>query len=519
MKDVCGALLAVTLWVSVASFRHHYRNNSELNTLLNDMETSHSHLARVYSIGKSVKETDLKVIQLSGPNVSIGTPHVKLVGNIHGNEPLGRELLLRLADYLISGYESGDDEAMAILDKMYVHILPTMNPDGFAEALEGECVNGPGRRNANEKDLNRDFPSHKYPSDTMDPVQPETAAIMEWMYKYPFVMSAAIHGGALVANYPYDVAKTKEVHDLQQMLQGPGGYERLMEMLKTSPSNFPGSRAPEDHKTEDNDMFRAMAFNYAEEHGHMADSKECPDSNDQHKFDRGTTNGAAWYSFTGSMGDYNYDYHGCLELTLELSCCKYPGDHELEKHWNDNKKALLSFLKYSQQGVKGVIYNGTDEPVSKAAVSIYGRKQVHYSTENGEYWILLLPGKYWLEVEKFEKKIFRKITVPDSPFDNPLILNLDLATAAAEDYPQPSDFDPEQDNTGDFLMVGVDRKDAQEYEEIHEAMVNERKNMNEDERYDDETLPYPGDSRAADTYRLNSFICIICSIFSLLFCK
>uniref|UniRef100_A0A146LLR8 Carboxypeptidase M n=1 Tax=Lygus hesperus TaxID=30085 RepID=A0A146LLR8_LYGHE len=204
---------------------------------------------------------------------------------------------------------------------------------------------------------------------------------------------------------------------------------------------------------------------------------------------------------------------------LELSCCKYPGDHELEKHWNDNKKALLSFLKYSQQGVKGVIYNGTDEPVSKAAVSIYGRKQVHYSTENGEYWILLLPGKYWLEVEKFEKKIFRKITVPDSPFDNPLILNLDLATAAAEDYPQPSDFDPEQDNTGDFLMVGVDRKDAQEYEEIHEAMVNERKNMNEDERYDDETLPYPGDSRAADTYRLNSFICIICSIFSLLFCK
>ena len=44
------------------------------------------------------------------------------------------------------------------------------------------------------------------------------------------------------------------------------------------------------------------------------------------------------------MQDYNYVYGGCMELTLELSCCKYPYESELILFWNDNKQALLAFL-------------------------------------------------------------------------------------------------------------------------------------------------------------------------------
>lgn len=38
------------------------------------------------------------------------------------------------------------------------------------------------------------------------------------------------------------------------------------------------------------------------------------------------------------MQDYNYLWHGCMEITLEISCCKYPPAHELPKYWQDNKQ-------------------------------------------------------------------------------------------------------------------------------------------------------------------------------------
>ena len=48
------------------------------------------------------------------------------------------------------------------------------------------------------------------------------------------------------------------------------------------------------------------------------------------QFENGTTNGAAWYPLTGGMQDYNYIWHGCMEVTLELSCCKFPPASELQ---------------------------------------------------------------------------------------------------------------------------------------------------------------------------------------------
>lgn len=58
------------------------------------------------------------------------------------------------------------------------------------------------RGNAHGRDLNRNFPDYFTPSDA--PIEPETQAIQEWIRKTPFVLSANLHGGALVASYPFD---------------------------------------------------------------------------------------------------------------------------------------------------------------------------------------------------------------------------------------------------------------------------------------------------------------------------
>jgi carboxypeptidase M len=73
------------------------------------------------------------------------------------------------------------------------------------------------------------------------------------------------------------------------------------------------------------------------------------------QFSNGTTNGAAWYPLTGGMQDYNYIWHGCMEITLELSCCKYPPASELPKFWEDNRNSLLQFIGEAHRGVKGFV--------------------------------------------------------------------------------------------------------------------------------------------------------------------
>ena len=60
----------------------------------------------------------------------IGKPNVKYVANMHGNEAVGRELMLHLILYLVQNYDS-DYYVRWLLDNTRIHIMPSMNPDGF----------------------------------------------------------------------------------------------------------------------------------------------------------------------------------------------------------------------------------------------------------------------------------------------------------------------------------------------------------------------------------------------------
>ena len=140
----------------------------------------------------------------------------------------------------------------------------------------------------------------------------ETTAVMKWIKSYPFVLSASLHGGSLVARYPYDS------HPSQQL----------------SPNLTP-----------DNDVFRFLASSYANAHPTMHHGKpSCPGVSVFDEFPSGITNGAAWQNSEGSMQDFNYGQSNCFEISIEMGCCKFPYSEELEHHWKEHKKALIGFM-------------------------------------------------------------------------------------------------------------------------------------------------------------------------------
>lgn len=146
----------------------------------------------------------------------------------------------------------------------------------------------------------------------------------------------------------------------------------------------------------DNDVFEHLAGVYSFNHKTMFRGEACP--NDTKSFQNGITNGAEWYPLEGGMQDYNYYWTGCMELTLELSCCKYPSRKELSKYWDHNKNALIAFMEESRRGVRGLVVDALGIGIQGAKLKIVGRDFSFRTSRRGEFWRILLPGDYTLQI-------------------------------------------------------------------------------------------------------------------------
>lgn len=104
--------------------------------------------------------------------------------------------------------------------------------------------------------------------------QPETVAVANWILARPFVLSANLHEGDLVANYPFDLSDE-------------------------------GEATQDETATFDDPTFKALALAYSHAHATMADKSRpsCDGTGAHDNFAKhgGITNGARWYSVKGGM--------------------------------------------------------------------------------------------------------------------------------------------------------------------------------------------------------------------------
>ncbi|XP_065172246.1 carboxypeptidase D-like [Atheta coriaria] len=368
--------------ISAEDMRHHHYD--AMRHFLEEYAKSYPNITRMKSIGKSVQGRELFVFIIGNtPDKHVaGKPEFKYVANMHGNEVVGRELLLMLIKYLCENYLE-DERVTRIVNTTRIHLMPSMNPDGYEKGIEGDADGIQGRANAHGVDLNRNFPDQYVLNHFNKIREPETQAVMDWILSENFVLSANLHNGALVANYPYDDTPGK------------------------SPGNIP-------NPSPDDPTFQHLAKVYSNAHKKMHLGRPCPLFPKEH-FDGGITNGAQWYSVTGGMQDWNYLVAGCMEITLELGCTKFPIASELPEYWTDNKEALLAYMEEVHKGISGFVFTTIGHVIPSAEITIDGINHVIRAAPTGDFYRVLIPGSYNITASARGYEAYTQlVTVPAS---------------------------------------------------------------------------------------------------------
>ena len=251
--------------------------------------------------------------ELLGVRINNGSPEGKpkflYSSTMHGDEVTGMILMLRLIDLLCT---STDDQVVNLVNSLDIYILPLTNPDGTYNG-GNSTVNSAIRYNGYNRDLNRNYKDY-FEGDHPDgyAYQDETLWTMAFADSLLFTMGGNYHGGAEVMNYPWDPVYT-------------------------------------DHA--DKDWYEYTCTRYVQV------ARQTYSSYMTDTYSDGVTNGATWYTISGSRQDYMNAFGQCREVTVECSSVKTPAANQLPNYWNYNHYAMLAFMEEALYGVHGFVYD------------------------------------------------------------------------------------------------------------------------------------------------------------------
>jgi len=332
--------------------------------------TNHPSIARLVDLGpttNTVRPHRLYAVKITdNPNAAEDEPEVLYAATMHGDETTGWVLMLRLVDELLTGYGS-DPEITAMVDDLEIWVNPLHNPDGTYYGSD-TSVDGAIRYYTSSSgsgsgpDPNRNFPDpDDGPHPDGNPYWRETQTMMDFADAHHFVLGANFHGGIEVVNYPWDTWARLHV-DTDWLVDVSRAYADL-----------------------------CQADGWA---GYMDD------------LDNGITNGYAWYEAQGGRQDFMTYWHGCREVTIEVSTTKMPASSQLPTYWNANRRALHGWLRQALEGVRGIVTSSAGGPLD-ATVEVVGRdtaqdnSYVFTDPEVGDYHRMLLPGTYALRFTSY----------------------------------------------------------------------------------------------------------------------
>lgn len=360
-----------------------YPAYSQYVELMTYYATTYPTLCSLVDIG-GTQDGDHRLLALKisdTPSIEEDEPEFFYTATMHGDETAGYVLTLRLIDDLLSLYATRS-EISDLVDNMVIWINPLANPDGTF-AGDDSSVSGSRRSLSNGADPNRNFPD---PSAGDDPDTgswyTEIQAMIDLAEDESFVMSANFHGGAEVVNYPWD--------------EWTGGY----------PDYLPH---PDDAWYQTVSRIYADAVHAVIPSGYMDG------------FNDGITNGGDWYVIDGGRQDFMNYYHGCREVTIELSDVKTLDSNQLEAHWNYNRQAMLDFMKEALNGIRGVVTDATSGDPVAATVKVVGHDSETFKTfayadpDVGDYYRPIEAGTWDLEfsAEGYETLIVNGIVAAD----------------------------------------------------------------------------------------------------------